>query len=202
MRQVADLHWKPTASAVLENPRYGSIRHRVNFSPDGGSLFDFPHFIEPGGAAMLPITSDGEIGLVKIERAALLKENPSGTFPDFPPADFGRVVWESPRGFRKIGEPIEQTAFREFADEAGVEIRQLAHVGNVATNSAVMATPIDLFLGWIEPTNRPRKTKEGVLSFETMPLARVRELIESGELICSVTLSLICRALLDGKITP
>ena len=196
-------NWAPTDNAILENIRFGSIRHRVIMNGDKAS-HDQPHYIEPGGAAMLPIAGDdGRVGLVRQMRPALLKENPTGSYPDYPVTDFGREVWEAPRGFRKLDESSEAAALREFMDECGVGYLAHERVGQIFTNSAIMATPIDLYLVKIAATETggKRGTKEGITEFRVFSSTEILRMIDDGEMACAFTLGLILRATLRGYLT-
>lgn len=208
-RQLAELsevsgfipHWQPGENAVLENLPFGSLRHRVVMADDGSPLYDFPHFVEPGGAALLPLAPGGKVGLVHIDRPALLKESPSGQYPEYVlGTDFGRLVWEAPRGYREAHEDVQETAVRELCEEMGLHLQELDHVGSVTTNSAMMATPIDLFLGAVDLPIGNGDSREGIREVRFFDLKQVRELIRSGDLVCSITLSLLTHALLRGRL--
>jgi 8-oxo-dGTP pyrophosphatase MutT (NUDIX family) len=195
-------NWRPTTSAVLENRTYGSVRHRVVLAPDGTPLYDFPHIVEPGGAALLPYTRESRVALLRIERPALLKRSPQGSYPDFLlPNDYGRLVWEAPRGYRDLDENICSTAFRELFEETRLAIHQLEYVGSVAANSALLSTPVDLYVGMVEDSSIPvGETIEGIREVKFFSLAGIRELIDSGELICSLTLALLFIATTQGNL--
>ncbi|HUE71728.1 MAG TPA: NUDIX hydrolase [Pirellulaceae bacterium] len=193
--------WQPGEGVLLENLPFGSLRHRVVVAEDGSPLYDFPHFVEPGGAALLPIAPGGKVGLVHIDRPALLKESPSGQYPEYVlGTDFGRLVWEAPRGYREAHEDVQETAVRELCEEMGLQLQQVEHVGSVTTNSAMMATPIDLFLGTVELRIGDGDSRDGIREVRFFDLKQVRELIRSGDLNCSITLSLLTHALLRGRL--
>jgi 8-oxo-dGTP pyrophosphatase MutT (NUDIX family) len=194
--------WRPTANAVLENLPFGTIRQRVVTTSGGEPVYDFPHIIEPGGSAVLAIDDERRVGLIRIERPALLKPNPHGTYPEYQvPGDFGRIVWEAPRGSRHHGEDAAATARREFYEETGIMLRTLQYVGCTAANSAVLATPLDLFLGQASmPYDANSSPAEGIREFRFFTFEDVRNLIQSGDLICAITLSLIAHAIMSRQI--
>jgi ADP-ribose pyrophosphatase len=83
--------------------------HHVSFSvgefegPDG-TRFERDLVRHPGVVAVLPLHDDDTVTLVRQYRAAL-----------------DRVIWEIPAGVRDVaGEPEDETARRELAEEAGL----------------------------------------------------------------------------------
>jgi 8-oxo-dGTP pyrophosphatase MutT (NUDIX family) len=90
---------------------------------------------------------------------------------------------------------------REFFEETGLVAQRLEPVGSVAANSALLATPIDLYVGMVDPNSIPvEDTKEGIREVKFFSLAGIRELIDSGELICSITLALLFAAITRGNL--
>ena len=206
-RRLAELHhrpdfepgWRMTPTALLENSAFGSIRHRLVLSRTGEPLYDFPHILEPGGAAVLPLTKDGQAGLIRVERPALLKCELLGSYPDFVvPGDFGRIVWEAPRGGRDGNEDPRETARRETREETGLRLGELTHVGAASTNSALLATNVDLFLAFVDDAqaNPPTRIAEGIREFRFFNLREIRRLMEAGEFICSISQALVLKAVL------
>jgi 8-oxo-dGTP pyrophosphatase MutT (NUDIX family) len=193
--------WKATADALLENRPYGSVRHRVVADERGKPLFDFPQFIEPGGVAILPISNTDEIGLLLVERPAMLKQLPKGNYPDYRvPDDFGRQVWEAPRGYCELGEDPEDAARRELREETQLEAFELRGVGEINCNSAILATPISLFAARI--TNvagfTGPQSSEGHKELRFFALDELYSLLDNGALVCAITMALLFRASMLG----
>jgi 8-oxo-dGDP phosphatase len=78
--------------------------------PDGVHEREIVH--HPGAVAVAPLHDDGTITLVRQYRAALDIE-----------------MWEIPAGLRDVpGEPTEETARRELAEETGLRAERIEHL--------------------------------------------------------------------------
>jgi len=58
----------------------------------------------------------------------------------------GRPAWEMPTGAPHPGEPLEETAQRELAEETGHRAEHLVHVATIHTSKSVVDETADLFL--------------------------------------------------------
>lgn len=187
--------WRETEHAVLENLRYGSIRHRVVLDPQGRPLFDFPQLLEPGGVAILPLSDSGKAGLISIYRHSVLKEKPTGSYPGFIlPDDFGVWMWEAPRGYRDHDEPEMTTPVRELSEETGLHVERIELVGNVITNSAFAPTPIQLFLATVRDESGQPQHEENIRAVRFFDRHELENCIETNQMRCSITLSLLFHA--------
>jgi 8-oxo-dGTP pyrophosphatase MutT (NUDIX family) len=197
--------WKRTATAILENTHYGSLRHRMVVDAAGNPLFDFPQLIEPGGVAVLPVTVAGTVGLVLAERPGMLKRSPRGTYPDYNvPEDFGRLVWESPRGYLEPGEDLQAAAARELLEETGIVASELRSVGETNSNSAILATSISLHLARTPAmsSRAAAQASEGLRELRYFRWEEINRLIDDGELVCAITMALLLQAVLIGWLLP
>jgi len=196
--------WQAVDGAVLMNPRFGRIDHLAVRSSSGELSYDLPLITERIGAAILPITPQGRIALVRVERPALLKQGARSTFPKRNPLrDFGCVVWEAPRGFGEPSENPTETAVRECQEEIGMAPRRIWPLGRASTNSTFFATSIDLFAVEVEEghsfTQSPAEA-EGIRQVKYFDLKEIEEMVEGGLLICATTQALLFRAFLSGFI--
>ena len=126
----------------------------------------------PGSVAIVPRQADGRIVLVRQFRYAI-----------------GREIWEIPAGTcDKPGEPVDATARRELAEEAGLS------AGRWTTLGSAYLVPGwgDELMTWylaedLSPTQAHAELDE---SFQVNPfdLASLRVLRESGDLVDSKTL--------------
>lgn len=85
---------------------------QVEIEGPGGERHEREIVHHPGAVATVPLHDDGTITLVRQYRVAL-----------------DRDLWEIPAGLRDVdGEPVEQTAARELAEEAGLAAERLHHL--------------------------------------------------------------------------
>jgi 8-oxo-dGTP pyrophosphatase MutT (NUDIX family) len=192
-------HWNPTANAVLENLKYGAIRHRLVFE-NGKPVYDAVQLIEPGGAAILPITPNRTAVLLRMYRHAVLKHAPKGKYPDYLMEDFGVETWEAARGYRDAGENWDTVASREFKEEAGLVANSTEHVGTVILNSAVLPVPIDLCLASITAGTAKPQRSEGVLEVQAFSRPEIEMMIIGQQIRCAMTLAMIVHAIVRGRL--
>jgi ADP-ribose pyrophosphatase len=96
---------------VYEGSRIDVARASVE-GPDG-SVFEREIVRHPGAVAVVPVTSSGSVLLVRQFRTPV-----------------GGALLEIPAGTRDVeGEPPEQTALRELAEEVGVRAGRLEELG-------------------------------------------------------------------------
>lgn len=96
---------------VYEGPRIDVARASVE-GPDG-SVFEREIVRHPGAVAVVPVTSSGGVLLVRQFRTPI-----------------GGGLLEIPAGTRDVeGEPPEQTALRELAEEVGVKAGRIQELG-------------------------------------------------------------------------
>ena len=140
---------------------------RARFSAPDGTEFERDVVHHPGWVAVVPLTDDGEVVCVRQFRAAL-----------------GTWLLELPAGIRDVGgEPLEDTARRELAEEAGLAA---GHMELLATihNSPGFADE----QGWVflatgltdVPLDR-QGVEEDHMEMVRVSLSDVRRLIAGGE---------------------
>jgi 8-oxo-dGTP pyrophosphatase MutT (NUDIX family) len=96
---------------VYEGPRIDVARATV-VGPDG-SVFEREIVRHPGAVAVVPVTESGSVLLVRQFRTPV-----------------GGALLEIPAGTRDVeGEPPEQTALRELAEEVGVKAGRIEELG-------------------------------------------------------------------------
>ncbi|MFF7155300.1 NUDIX domain-containing protein [Streptomyces sp. NPDC008139] len=99
-----------------------------------------------GGAAALPVLSDGRIVLLHHFRHATRAWH-----------------WEIPRGFGDAGEGGEATARREAREELGCEVREVVHLGAFASDSGLSAIADQLYLARVDAEDFSEEPDEGAL---------------------------------------
>jgi ADP-ribose pyrophosphatase len=158
--------------SLLESRMFGVVRIRL-LDP-GGRPFERDVVRHPGAVAVAPVADDGTATLVRQFRSAVgaeLLEIPAGTC-DVP------------------GEPLEETARRELAEEAGLqagELRRLAGVRN-SPGFCDQLTTIFLATGLVAcPTDRGGG-EEHWMSIEHVQLADLAALVADGTLVDETTI--------------
>ena len=148
------------------------VTHAHLVDPDGNA-FARDIVRHPGAVAVVPVDDDGTVTLVRQFRPAL-----------------GRSVLEVPAGTCDVdGEPLEETARRELAEEAGLDasrFRRLAAVHN-SPGFTDQLTTIFLATGLSPcPTDRSG-VEEHFMSVETFDLVELPSLVEDGTLVDETT---------------
>ena len=156
--------------AVAEDVVYESRLLRVaraTFRGPDGSEFERDVVHHPGWVAVVPVTADGHVVCVRQFRAAV-----------------GRWLLEIPAGIRDVGgEPPEDTARRELAEEAGLAAD---HVELVATihNSPGFADEqgfVFLATGLRDVPLDRQGVEEDHMEIVRLPIDDAAGLIASGE---------------------
>ncbi|MFF6955754.1 NUDIX domain-containing protein [Streptomyces sp. NPDC008317] len=99
-----------------------------------------------GGAAALPVLSDGRIVLLRHFRHATRAWH-----------------WEIPRGFGDAGEGGEATARREAREELGCEVREVVHLGAFVSDSGLSSIADQLYLARVDADDFSEEPDEGAL---------------------------------------
>jgi len=114
----------------------------------------------PGACAIVAITPEGEVLLVRQFREAVRRE-----------------LLEIPAGVIEEGESPEACAARELLEETGYRATRLEHLGTIYTSPGFTNERIAIFRAEAEPNKPPEE--EGV-SVEKIPLSRLAALLFDG----------------------
>jgi ADP-ribose pyrophosphatase len=154
-----------STEAVREIYR-GRVLHLVVESitlPNGHQL-DLEIVRHPGASAMVAITDDDDVLLVRQFRHAV-----------------GGYLYEVPAG-KLDGEQPEVCARRELAEEAGVEAGSWEKLGTIVTTPGFSDEVIHLFLARdLRPVPQQLEPNE-VLTVERVPFARAVEMCAHGDI--------------------
>lgn len=151
---------------------YGGRRlrlHRDEVELPGGKRTFREVVIHPGAAAVVPVTKEGDVFLVKQFRYAV-----------------GSELYEIPAGTIERGEGPEQCAVRELREEAGLIARRIEKLGQFYTSPGVMNEVMHLY----KATNliiAEKKPEEG-MSVVRMRLSQAIDKIRTGEIIDAKTI--------------
>lgn len=101
----------------------------------------------------------------------------------------GQVMLEMPTGGVHRGEPIEDAARRELAEEAGVAAGRLEYLGRYHTSKSVMHETAHLYAGYdLEPTRVATSDDTEFIAVEEVGFERALELVDRGEILDSMTI--------------
>ena len=120
----------------------------------------------PGAAAVVPLTAEGEVILIRQYRHAA-----------------GGFILEIPAGKLDKGEPPETCAARELTEEAGVKAGRLRHLASILTAPGFADEIIHLYLATeLQPAATAHEENE-VITLLRKPLAECLSMIERGEIV-------------------
>jgi len=194
------------SDVVIGNSKLGTfVLHVMNLNDKGQSTYDQILRAEQGGGAFLPIQGN-KVGLQKRirpqtnDQAAYAKnfteQLAAGNLSKLVEVEkLGRISWEIPRGFPKLGEAGAATALREAQEETQSEVTESSNLGFVCDNTAFSPHLTEMRFGKIDPSKKPKdkpdpneKLLSGVVYYD---FKGMNELIAKGELYCAYTLSAI-----------
>ena len=185
-------HWeRRDGDVVLEHPVMGSIVSVAVCNDDGTPRYDQFLHTEPIGAITVPVNTEGEIGLIEIERVSFK----FGAEQVWPITDFsalGEVSIEIPRGAPRKGEAAKQTALREGQEELNSPILSVEQIGMLTPNTTFHPHRIPVYHVRVDHRREgpiPLDVNERILKVRWHPEAQVRDLIRRGKIYCAMTLA-------------
>ena len=131
----------------------------------------------PGAVAVVPITEEGNVILVRQYR-----------YP------FAETMLEIPAGKLDAGEDIEACARRELSEETGMEAAELVSLGVFYPSVAVMDEKIHLFLARGLTQSAAHPDDDEFLHVETRPLEELVQDILSGSIPDGKTQTAVLKA--------
>lgn len=125
----------------------------------------------PGGVAIITITANREMVLVKQYRKAV--------------EDF---VLEIPAGKLEVNEEPRETAIRELREETSLEAKKLSYITEFYTSPGYSSEKIHLFLAEDLIEVDPQPDSGEFIEKVTLPLDDLLRMIERGEIMDSKTI--------------
>lgn len=128
----------------------------------------------PGAVAVVPLHEDGTVTMVHQYRAAL---------------DTG--IWEIPAGLRDVdGEPPEETARRELAEEVGLAAGRLEHLVRFHNSPGFSDEAVEIFLatGLSAVPDDRQGAEEQHMVVTRFGLAEAREMVSQGRITDAKTI--------------
>ncbi len=130
-----------------------------------------------GAACVVPITDDNEILTVRQYRYAL-----------------GRVTLEIPAGKIDPGESPETCAVRELAEETGFTAGKLTYIGPLHTSVGFCNEVIHMYIATGLVRHELAPDEDEFLTLSAIPMDKLEEMILSGEITDSKTMSAVLKA--------
>lgn len=146
----------------------------ATFRGPDGTIFERDVVRHPGAVAIVPVTAEGSVVLVRQYRPAVdreLLEVPAGTCD-------------------VVGEPREVTAQRELGEEAGLAAGSVEHLATCLNTPGFCDESTTIFLATeLRPVPwNPQGVEEGELRIVEIPLRRFDALVDRGEVVDAVTI--------------
>lgn len=151
----------------------------ATFEAPDGHRFTRDVVRHPGAVGVVPLHDDGTVTLVRQYRAPIDGE-----------------LLEIPAGLRDVaGEPLEETAARELAEEVGLAAARLELLGSFHNAAGHSDEQVFLFLatGLTPVGNDLQGPEEQAMVVERYPLAEVRAMIDDGRITDAKTIVAILR---------
>jgi ADP-ribose pyrophosphatase len=150
---------------------------RENVTLDNGTTTDLDFIEHPGAAAIVALTGENDVVLVRQYRHAL-----------------GQYIWEIPAGTLDPGEPVLDCARRELAEETGYAAAEWRKLGEITPVPGYSDERIHLFLATGLSAAAQRLDADEVLEAHGRPLAEAAAMIARGEIqdaksICALLLA-------------
>lgn len=171
---------------VAEDTVYDGYTMRVvvgTFSGPDGDTFTRDVIRHPGAVAVLPLHDDGTVTVVRQYRAPL-----------------DDLLLEIPAGIRDVeGEPPEETARRELAEEAGLAAERIEHLISFHNAPGISDEIVDVFLatGLSEVDAAAQGVEEEAMAIERHRLDDLAAMVADGRLTDAKTV--IAVSLVRGR---
>ncbi len=147
---------------------------QAGFVDPGGEAFDREVIRHPGAVAVVAVTDDDSVVLVRQYRPAL-----------------DEWILEVPAGTRDVaGEPEERTAQRELAEEVGYEAEEMVLLTRCAITPGFCDEISSVFLATgLTPVALDRQgIEERYMRIEYVPLTRFDAMVDDGSIIDATTI--------------
>lgn len=128
--------------------------------------------IHPGASAIIPVTDDGQVLLVRQYRYAVEK-----------------ALLEIPAGKMDKGETAEECALRELTEETGYRAGRLVHLGDTLTSPGFCNEVIHLYLADHLTAFHQHLDPDEYLDVVAMPVRTVWQAVRQGEIQDAKTLA-------------
>lgn len=168
---------EPLTRKTIRNGRVFDITVENVTFPNGVNI-DMEIIRHPGASAIVPLTADNEIVMLKQYRHAI-----------------GGFLWEIPAGTFDAGEAPLVCAKRELAEETGFEAESWESIGAVTPLPGYSDERIHLFLARNLIPSTQSLDPDEILEVHSIPLEKVIAMISDGEIEDAKTIAAVFRTL-------
>jgi ADP-ribose pyrophosphatase len=168
-----NLSWELVDSRADSNYNLFKVFRNRNRSPRTGEIHEFQVLESPDWVAVVPITPNNELVLVRQYRHGI-----------------GQISLEPPGGLVKEGQTPEQSGREELEEETGYRAGKLQYLGWMHPLPALFTNRFHVFLAeHVEPTGKlnPDETEE--VETVLVPVSQVRDYIRQGKITCGVMIA-------------
>lgn len=147
---------------------------QASFEAPDGEAFERDIVRHPGAVAVVPITDDGAVLLVRQWRPTIR-----------------RWLLEIPAGTRDVaGEPTEATARRELAEEVGRQATELTLLTRCLNTPGFCDEETTIFAatGLTQVPDDRQGVEERYLTVEAVPLSTFDDLVDTGTIVDAATI--------------
>jgi len=164
------LTWELVESRTDRVYNLFSVAIHKNVSPRTGNVHEFQVLNSPDWVAIIPITSDDKMVLVKQYRHGS-----------------GEISLEPPGGLVKSGQSPEQSGLEELEEETGYRSSSVELLGWLYPMPALFSNKFWVYLARdVVPTGKKNPDETEEVQTVIMPVAQVRDAVRTGGINCAV----------------
>ena len=179
---VEDRAWKVLSQATLVDKHWLTLRQQHVRLPNGHEIEEFFHIEGPDWAAVLALTEESQLVLVRQYRHGI-----------------GQMSLELPAGVIDAGESGLQAAQRELLEETGYAAESWHALRIVATEPARHTTRAHLFVALGARCVAPARPESSeLIELELMDLAAIAAAIDRGAIVHGIHVAAILLAAQRG----
>jgi len=165
--------WKTLVTEEIFNSRWLRLRRDTCRLPNGREIDDYYVVEAPFGAAIVALTEDSELVLVRQYKHGL-----------------GKIVLELPAGNVDDDEEPADTIVRELREETGYVASDVKFVATLSTKPARMSAQTFIYFASNVKQEAQQQQKDNeVINIVLMPVKELPSLIKRGDIVTETSLA-------------